>query len=80
MVRQSDGGPPSAAQMTASLQVPSALTFATPCVDLAAPPALDLQALQKLCKPEIRAILVDMLARENELRLSPLVRAIPITH
>jgi len=43
-------------------------------VDLAAPPALDLLALQKLSKPEIRAILADMLARENELRLSPLAQ------
>jgi hypothetical protein len=60
------------AEMAASLLVPSALTFVTPCADPCAEPTFDLKVLQKYTKPEIRTLLADMLARENEMRLSPL--------
>eukprot|EP00658_Telonema_sp_P-2_P047448 TRINITY_DN36097_c0_g1_i1.p1 TRINITY_DN36097_c0_g1~~TRINITY_DN36097_c0_g1_i1.p1 ORF type:complete len:245 (-),score=76.11 TRINITY_DN36097_c0_g1_i1:756-1394(-) len=77
MVRLSLGqaGLPSAATLEEYLMAsPSAISFQSARQDPGAPATMELAVLQKLSKPEVRAILFDLLVRENELRLSPNVQ------
>ena len=62
-------------ELEAALSIPSSLSYETPRVDPQSEPTIDLKALQQLDKPAIRAILKDLLTRENELRLASSVPA-----